>query len=175
MAGLQSPIADSLLRKAKPVIDIVKSQWFLIDKRDPDWAGDPWVYSNHPGGSDCLYDSIQVPNKKLNIGQQQPKIMVVGILSECGFNISEIAALISCGNSTVDATRNIRKMINQYKAIQNDIAQIINLHGDVPSDKQWGEGQNPYRAHRRWYMTHTRILSLLAKDYESNKNPIEKP
>lgn len=154
---MRAPI--NLIQKA------IKTQWFLVQPTDPDWDGEPWVYSRRSKGGDCLYDSIEM-NKGRSIGKEQPKIMLIGLLIECGYDSSDIGDVINCGTTRLEAVKNIDRWRKNYNAIQKQaILLMMEYAGKFDELKP--------EAYKRWIMTYLRVIEYINQN--TNTIKIEKP
>lgn len=154
---MRTPI--NLIQKA------IKTQWFLIQPTDPDWDGEPWVYSRRSKGGDCLYDSIEM-DKGRSIGKEQPKIMLVGLLTDCGYSSADISDVIYCGATRIEAVKNIERYRRTYNAIQKQSVELMMEYtGKFKALKP--------NAYKRWIMTYLRVIEFINQN--TNTVKIEKP
>ena len=133
------------------VMDAIQYQWFLAQPSDPDWSGDQWLFSRRPKGGDCFYDSITIEKVSGRpIGIEQPKIMLIGILNEIGYDYDHISNLIYTGPTKFEAIKNTERLIRTYTAIQLKAATLLLKAGSVKYVDD--------HAYRRWIMIHTRVI-----------------
>lgn len=143
----------------------IKTQWFLVQPGDPDWTGEQWVYSRRPKGGDCLYDSIEM-DKGRAIGKEQPKVMLIGLLTECGYSSADISDVIYCGVTKVEAGKNIERYRKAYNAIQKQAVELMMEYAGIFSELK------PY-SYKRWIMTYLRVIEFINQN--TNTIKIEKP
>lgn len=143
----------------------IKTQWFLVQPGDPDWTGEPWVYSRRPKGGDCLYDSIEMPKGRA-IGKEQPKVMLIGLLTDCGYSSTDISDVIYCGATRIEAGRNIDRYRRTYNAIQKRAVELMMEYANDFSRLKPD-------AYKRWVMTYLRVIEYVNRN--TNTIKIEKP
>lgn len=137
------------------VMDAMKSQWFLAQPTDPDWSGDQWVFSRRPKNGDCFYDAIQIDDKisKRPVGIEQPKIMLIGILHEIGYDYDYISNVVYVGPTKFEALKNTERYVRTYNAIQLRASVLLLKAGDISRVED--------KAYRRWLMIHARVITKI--------------